>query len=128
MFWIDIDYRMGVNTVHRDMCVHSVPDNSSGKSVNSLGEDGGWLSFPSVGEAVRYLKANRIKGLTKYCEHCEPLNELRPEPRAALGLKSAPIGCSLGSNIKPPKKLQGIQITDTKTMARKLARKLFGNR
>ncbi len=130
MFRVDIDYRSGESTVHRSECVHSVPDNSPDKDVDKLGKNGGWLSFPTVGDTLRYLKVNKVKGLTKYCKHCTPLSKLKPEPRAALGLKSTPTGCAMCGNCKPsenPPKLKKLQITDTKTIARRLSRKMFGS-
>jgi hypothetical protein len=130
MFWLDVDYKSGKNTVHRDNCVHSVPENNPSKGTNALEEMGGWFSFPTVGEAVRYVKVNRISGVVEHCKYCEPINSMTPEPRAALGLKATATGCAAcgkcptGQGSKP----ETVEITDTKTIASRLARKLFGSR
>ena len=130
MFWLDIDLTSGKNTVHRDSCVHSVPENNPSKGVNQMSEEGGWFSFPTVGEAVRYTNVNRISGLVEHCEHCQPLKSMTPEPRAALGIKTTATGCAAcgkcasGQETKP----EPVEVTDTKSIARRLSRKLFGKR
>lgn len=130
MFWLDVDYRSGKNTVHRDDCVHSVPENDPLKGMNELGDGGGWFSFPTVGEAVRHVKVNKLSGITEHCKFCNPIKSMAPEPRAALGLKAQATGCAMcgkcstGQESKP----ETIQITDTKTIASRLSRKLFGSR
>ena len=130
MFWLDIDFKTGKNTVHRDSCVHSVPENSTSKGTNEICEDGGWFSFHTVGEAVRYSKVNKISGLVEYCKHCAPLKSMTPEPRAALGVKITATGCAAcgkcayGQDSKP----DAVEVTDTKTIASRLSRRLFGNR
>lgn len=130
MFWLDVDYKSGKNTVHRDTCVHSVQDNNPNKGTNKLGEEGGWFSFPTVGEAVRYVKVEKLSGLTEHCRYCAPLKTMTPEPRAALGLKQQSTGCQMCGqcNPYPEKKPSNVEITDTKTIASRLTRKLFGSR
>ena len=129
MFWIDVDYKSGNNTVHREDCVHSVPDNNPSKGVNKLGEEGGWFSFPTVGEAVRYVKVNKISGLINHCRYCAPLTTMKPEPRASLGLKAQATGCAMcGQCASGQDKPESVTITDTKTIASRLSRKLFGSR
>ena len=130
MFWLDIDFKTGKNTVHRDSCVHSVPENASSKGVNEMGEEGGWFSFHTVGEAVRYTKVNKISGLVEHCKYCAPLKSMTPEPRAALGVKATATGCAACGKCAPEQesKPEALEITDTKTIASRLSRKLFGNR
>lgn len=130
MFWLDVDLKSGRNTVHMDDCVHSVPENKPSKGMSEMGDDGGWFSFPSMGEAVRYTKVNRINGLIVFCPHCKPTQSMTPEPRAKLGLKTTALGCAacgkctMGQSSEPER----MQITDTKTIASRLTRKLFGSR
>ena len=130
MFWLDVDYTSGINTVHRDNCVHSIPENNPSKGKNELGEQGGWFSFHTVGEAVRYVKVNKLSGLTEHCKFCKPIKTMNPEPRAALGLKAQATGCATcgkcAATQKP--KPEKIEITDTKTIASRISRKLFGSR
>lgn len=129
MFWLDVDYKSGKNTVHRDDCVHSVPENNPSKGMNELGEEGGWFSFPTVGESVRHVKVNKLSGLTEYCKYCEPIKSLTPEPRAALGLKAQATGCAACGKCSPQGSMpETIEITDTKTIASRISRKLFGSR
>ena len=130
MFWLDLDYKSGINTVHRDNCVHSVPENKPSKGMNELGEEGGWFSFPTVGEAVRYVKINKLSGLTEHCKFCAPIITMTPEPRAALGLKAQATGCAMCGKYSPAQESEPapIEITDTKTIASRIRRKLFGSR
>ena len=130
MFWLDIDLKSGRNTVHRDDCVYFVPENNPSKGMSEMGDEGGWFSFPSIGEAVRYTKVNRINGLIVFCPYCKPTQFMTPEPRTKLGLKTTALGCAAcgkyarGESSDPER----VQITDTKAIASRLTRKLFGSR
>ncbi len=130
MFWLDVDLKSGRNTVHRDDCVHSVPENTPSKGMSEMGDEGGWFSFSSMGETVRHTKINRINGLIMFCSHCKPTQSMTPEPRAKLGLKTTALGCAacgkcaMGQSSEPER----MEITDTKTIASRLTRKLFGSR
>ena len=130
MFWLNMDFKTGKNTVHRDICIHSVPENNALKEVNEIGKEGGWFSFQSVGEAVRYIKTNKISGLIQHCEYCTPLKSMSPEPRATLGIKSTATGCAAcGKCASKQESLpESFKITDTKSIASRLNRKIFGNR
>jgi hypothetical protein len=130
MFWLDIDLKTDKNTVHRDSCVHSVPENNPSKGTNEMGEKGGWFSFPTVGEAVLYTKVNKISGLVEYCVHCTPLKSMKPESRAALGLKAIATGCAACGKcaMGNESNSESFEVTDTKTIASRLSRKLFGDR
>ncbi len=130
MFWLDVDYRSGKNTVHRDNCVHSVPENTNCKGVNELGDEGGWFSFPTVGKAVRYVKESKLSGLITHCVYCAPLKSMTPEPRAKLGVKATATGCAAcgGCAIGQKEAPANVEITDTKTIASRLTRRLFGSR
>ena len=129
MFWLDVDYKSGNNTVHRDNCVHSVPENDPSKGINELGDGGGWFSFSTVGEAVRHVKVNKLSGITEHCKFCQPIKSMTPEPRAALGLKAQATGCAAcGKCVPSQSKQETIEITDTKTIGSRISRKLFGKR
>jgi hypothetical protein len=95
MYVIDVDYKSGSNTLHREECIHAVPDNSPDKAVGELGEGGGWLCFSSPGEALRWLKENRIRGLIVHCRQCAPLSTMTPEPVAKLNVNLLKTGCDM---------------------------------
>jgi hypothetical protein len=130
MFWLDVDFKSGKNTVHRDDCVHSVPENNPSKGMSEMGEGGGWFSFPSMGEAVRYARVNMVNGLIVFCFHCKPTQAMTPEPRARLGVKTTSMGCAAcgGCAMGQSPDQESVQITDTKTLASRLMKKLFGSR
>jgi hypothetical protein len=95
MYVIDIDFKSGINTLHSWECVHAVPDNSPDKTVGGIGERGGWLSFTSPGEALRWLKENKVSGLIVHCKHCAPLSNMTPEPFAKMNVNLPTTGCDL---------------------------------
>ena len=130
MFVVDIDTASGVNTVHMKDCVHAVPEDVSGKEYGKLNEAGGYLEFQTVGEAVRYLKTNHINGVIHYCSYCKPTKKYNSEPAASLGVEIVPTGCD-SMNLDSPlmqKTKKTVEVTDTKTIAKRLAEKLFGSR
>jgi hypothetical protein len=93
MYVLDVDFKSGSNTLHREECVHAVPDNSPDKEVGKLGDGGGWLRFTSPGEALRWLKENRVRGLIVHCRHCAPLSTMTPEPAVRLNVSLPATGC-----------------------------------
>jgi hypothetical protein len=93
MYVLDVDFKSGRNTLHRGECVHAVPDNSPDKAEGRLAEGGGWLSFSSPGEALRWLKTNKVRGLITHCRLCAPLSTMTPEPVASLGVTVPGTGC-----------------------------------
>ena len=130
MFWVDVDFGSGINTVHRADCIHLVPENNPDKKLGDLGEAGGYFDFPTVGIAVRYLKTERISGLIHHCPYCKPTKKFNPEPSASFGVELAPTGCysmSLDSPVMQ-KVNKTVAVTDTKTIFQRLSKKLFGDR
>ena len=130
MFWVDIDFESGVNMIHRARCIHLVPENKPGKKVGEIGETGGYLDFPTVGIAVRYLKTERISGLIHHCPYCKPTKRFNPEPAASFGVEIAPTGCD-SMSLDPPvvqKVNKTVEATDTKSIFKRLTKKLFGDR
>ena len=83
-----------------------------------------------MGKAVRYARVNKINVLIVFCSHCKPTQAMTPEPRAKLGLKTTSMGCAAcgGCAIGQSPGQEGVQITDTKTLASRLTKKLFGSR
>ena len=130
MFWVDVDFGSGINTVHRADCIHLVPENNSDKKLGELGEAGGYFDFPTVGIAVRYLKTERISGLIHHCPYCKPTKKFNPEPSASFGVELAPTGCDSMSLDSPvmQKVNKTVDVTDTKTIFQRLSKKLFGDR
>ena len=119
MFWLDEDKPSKTATVHRDECVHGVPEGVEHKGINEMLKDGGWFSFGSVGEAMRFHKESRLPGKLVMCSFCTPLGQRSPEPMAKLDIKSIKTGCDLGSEIK---------VTDTKSQWKRLIENLRGRK
>ncbi|MBN2334193.1 hypothetical protein JXL21_01450 [Candidatus Bathyarchaeota archaeon] len=118
MFWLDIDLKGRTATVHRDECVHSVPEGTEDKGVNEMREGGGWFSFESVGEAMRFRKEQKLTGTVVMCSYCEPLSQLSPEPMASLNVHAVKTGCEMDT--------KALEVTDTKSTWKRLTRRLFG--
>jgi hypothetical protein len=120
MFLLDIDFRSEVNTVHKIDCIHVVPENHPEKELGKIGESGGYLDFATVGEAVRYLKTQRIPGIISHCSYCKPTKKFNPEPAAALRARlDSPV-------VQMAKK--AVEVTETKSIAKRLSERLFGSR
>ena len=117
MYWLDVDKTTETSTVHRDTCVHAVPDASTHKGVNEMLGDGGWFSFDSLGDAMRFHKLSRLTGRVEMCGVCGPLGDHSPEPMAKLGVRSIKTGCDHATTLT---------VTDTKTRWRRLTEKLSG--
>lgn len=115
MYWLDVDKAAETSTVHRGECIHAVPDARGNKGVNEMLRDGGWFSFPSVGEAMRFHKERRLTGRVTMCSVCEPLSDHAPEPTAKLGVRIAKTGCDHATEL---------MVTDTKSQWRRLTEKL----
>lgn len=128
MFIIDVDPESGINMVHKKDCIHVVPENHPEKKMNSIREQGGYLEFPTVGTGVRYLKENKVSGLIRHCPYCKPTLKYNPEPAASLGVEIAPMGCDTTSLDNPlmQRKTETVEVTDTKTIFKRLAKRLFG--
>jgi hypothetical protein len=119
MFWLDVDKPTETSTVHRDECVHAVPIAGEHEGVDDMLRDGGWFSFDSVGEAMRFHKERRLTGRVAVCGVCEPLREYSPEPMAKLNVRSVKTGCDLVTEL---------EITETKSQWRRLTEKLLGRK
>ena len=119
MFWLDVDKPTKTATVHRDECVHAVPECGEHKGVNEMLRDGGWLSFDSVGEAMRLHKERRLTGKIVMCSVCTPLSQHSPEPMEKLKVRSVNTGCDLTSEL---------EVTDTKSQWRRLTEKPPGRK
>ncbi|MBN1683001.1 hypothetical protein JW865_05565 [Candidatus Bathyarchaeota archaeon] len=124
MYIIDVDFKSGYNTLHRSECIHSVPSDIPTKKVGMLGDDGGWIEFNSPGEALRWLKNNKISGLIEYCKYCTPLSDFSPEPVAKLNIKLVKTGCDADCTTKSDYSKE-IEITDTKSIYQRLVSKFI---
>jgi len=120
MFWLDVDKPTKTATVHRDECVHAVPGGGEQKGVNEMRRDGGWFSFDSVGEAMRFHKEQQLTGRVIMCSHCEPLSQLAPEPMAKLNVRTVNTGCDFDA--------RELEITDTKSQWRRLTERLLSRK
>ncbi len=130
MFIVDVDPESGINMVHKEDCIHLVPENHPGKELGNLTELGGYLEFKTVGAAVRHLKTNRISGLIRHCPYCKPAKRYNHEPAASLGVEIASTGCeacNVGTpTFNQPEKM--LDVTDTKTIWKRLSEKLLGSK
>jgi len=127
MFVMDVDYKSGSNTLHREECVHAVPDNSRDKAIGKLGEGGGWLSFTSPGEALRWLKENRVRGLIVHCRQCAPLSTMTPEPVAKLNINLPKTGCDACTSADCGCSTE-MEVTDTKSQYKRLVSRFLGDK
>lgn len=125
MYVMDVDYKSGQNTLHREDCVHAVPDNSPDKAVGKLGEGGGWLRFTSPGEALRWLKQNRVRGLIVHCRQCAPLSTMTPEPVAKLSVSLLKTGCDAADGCGCSTTMD---VTDTKSQYKRLVTRFLGDK
>lgn len=121
MVLLDVDYPSGVNTLHREDCVHAVPTNNPRKGMEKLGPDGGRFTFNRSGMAVKWLKDNKVKGVITHCRVCAPLATMTPEPSASLGVRTVGTGCD-ASSLKP------VTVTDSKTIYKNVVKKLKGEK
>jgi hypothetical protein len=126
MYVVDVDFKSGSNILHREECVHAVPDNSPDKAVGTLGDGGGWLSFTSPGEALRWLKMNRVRGIIVHCRYCAPLSTMTPEPVAKLNVSVPKTGCdACASGCSCSTEMN---VTDTKSQYKRLVSRFLGEK
>lgn len=104
-------------TLHRDDCVHSVLEGREDKGVNEKRKGGGWFSFESVGEAMRFRKEQRLAGTVVMCSYCDPLSQLTPELMASLNVHKVKNGCDIDT--------RELVITDIKSHWKRLTKRLF---
>jgi len=55
--------------------------------------DGGWFSFDTIGEAIKFLNAKRLNGNVKACLILRPLDELGEVSMAKLDVRTPRTGC-----------------------------------
>jgi hypothetical protein len=120
MFWLDIDTPAQMATLHRGECIHVTPKATERKGVNEMRADGGWFSFKSVGEAMRFHKTKRLSGEVKSCLYCKPLDHISDVAMAGLDISTPRTGCeACGTRV---------EVLDTKSNYRRLLDRLLGDR
>ena len=118
MFWLEVDLKTQTATLHRDDCIHIKPEATDRKGVNTMKADGGWLSFSSVGEAMRFHKTQRLNGEVQACLLCKPLNHISDVSIAGLDINTPRTGCdACGTRV---------DVLDTKSSYRRLIDRLLG--
>jgi hypothetical protein len=120
MFWLDVDLKAGTTTLHREDCLHIKPEATEAKGLNEMRADGGWFNFPSVGEAMRFYKVQRLSGEVQACLYCKPLDHIGEVSMAKLDVNVPRTGCeACGTSIK---------VMDTKSNYRSLVERLLGEK
>jgi hypothetical protein len=118
MFWLDVDLLTQTATLHRGECILIVPKTTKQKGVNEIRADGGWFTFESAGEAMRFHKDKRLSGDVKTCLLCRPLDHLKDVAMAGLDISTPRTGCdACGTRV---------EVLDTKSSYRRLLSKLLG--
>ncbi len=101
MFWLNVDLPTQTATLHRENCIHVEPKETDLKGINKKKVDGGWFSFPSVGEAMRFHKVQRLSGEVQACQHCGPLDQIADVTAAKLDISIPRTGCdACGTGVK----------------------------
>jgi hypothetical protein len=120
MYWLRVSIGDSDHRLHRYDCPHIVPEESEVIGVGELKEDGGWLKFDSAGEAMKYIKDERLPGTIDMCNFCKPLDDLRTEPMATLKVEQAESSTDQNSKV--------IKITDTKSIWKRLSKRFLGEK
>ncbi len=120
MFWLDVDLKAGTATLHRDDCIHIKPEATAAKGLNEMRAEGGWFSFPSVGEAMRFHKAQRLSGEVQACLYCKPLDQINDVSAAKLDINIPRTGCDACGT--------SVNVMDTKSSYRSLVDRLIGEK
>ena len=120
MFWLDVDNSTLTATLHKGECIHIAPEETDRMGMNQLRTDGGWFSFESVGEAMRFFKVKRLSGEINYCLLCRPLDHLEDVSMARLDITAPRTGCEAC--------VKGVEVVDTKSSYRRLLSKLLGSK
>ena len=120
MFWLDVNLVAQTSTLHTDDCIHIKSLATERKGVNEMRVDGGWFSFDSIGEAVRFYKVKRLSGEVSSCLVCRPLDNLGEIPMAKLDVRTPRTGCDACVN--------EVEVVDAKTSYRRLLSKILGSR
>jgi hypothetical protein len=119
MFWLEVDNSTHTATLHRGECIHIAPEETDRKGINQMRTDGGWFSFESVGEAMRFFKVKRLSGEINYCLLCRPLDHLEDVSMARLDVTAPRTGCETC--------VKEVEVVDTKSSYRRLLSKLLGS-
>lgn len=118
MFWLDVELNAGTATLHRKDCIHIKPMATEQKGVNEMRVSGGWFSFPSVGEAMRFHKTQRLSGEVTACFLCRPFDHIGDVTMAGLDINAPKTGCdACGTRV---------DVLDTKSSYRRLMDRLLG--
>jgi hypothetical protein len=120
MFWLEVDNSNQIATLHRGECIHIAPVETDRKGINQMRTDGGWFSFESVGEAMRFFKVKRLSGEINYCLLCRPLDHLEDVSMARLDITEPRTGCEAC--------VKEVEVVDTKSSYRRLLSKLLGSK
>jgi hypothetical protein len=120
MFRLDVDLPTQTATLHRGECIHMASKATERKGVNEMKADGGWFSFNSAGEAMRFHKVKRLSGEVKTCLYCKPLDHLDDVSMARLDVTAPRTGCEAC--------VTKVEVVDTKSSYRRLLSKLLGGR
>lgn len=120
MFWLNIDLPTQTATLHRGDCIHAEPKATDLKGINEMKADGGWFSFESVGEAMRFHKTKKLSGEFHACLLCKPLDHINGVSMAALDISTPRTGCDACAT--------RVEVLDTKSSFRRLLDKLVGEK
>jgi hypothetical protein len=120
MFWLEVDASTQTATLHRGECIHIAPKESDRKGINEMRMDGGWFSFESVGEAMRFFKVKKLNGEINYCLLCKPLDHLEDVSMARLDITAPRTGCETC--------VKEVEVVDTKSSYRRLLSKMLGSK
>jgi hypothetical protein len=120
MFWFEVDNSNQTATLHRGECIHKAPKETDRKGINQMRTDGGWFSFESVGEAMRFFKVKRLSGEINYCLLCKPLGHIEDVSMARLDITAPRTGCKAC--------VKEIEVVDTKSSYRRLLSKLLDSK
>jgi hypothetical protein len=120
MFWLDVDLATQTTTLHKGDCIHIEPTSTERKGINEIRADGGWFSFNSIGEAMRFYKVKRLSGEVASCLLCRPLDNLIEVTMAKLDVSTPSTGCD--TNIK------AVEVMDTKSNYHRLLSRLLSDR
>ena len=120
MFWLDVDLATQTTTLHRGKCIHIEPLATDRKGINEMRIDGGWFSFDTIGEAMRFYKVNKLSGEVASCLLCKPLESFDEVSMAKLDVRAPRTGCEIY--------LKEIEVLDTKSKYSQLLSRLINRK
>lgn len=120
MYWLDVDLVSNTTTLHTSECVHIEPKPNERKGVNEMRVYGGWLSFTTIGEAMRFYKVKKISGEVSSCLLCRPLDYMSDVSMARLDVRTPKTGCDAA--------VKEVEVLDTKSNYRRHLSRLLGER